>query len=346
MLKVGLESESLHLFFQNKRMDIFQFIEKAHELGVDGVQINIVKDYNLDENWGALGSNSPEHLEKLKKLIQKYNLYVEIDMRGLDYNKISEVIDVANFLGCEIIRSYIPNISKTIDIKGCGAEGAYDFAKVRTEFSEETFSVGIEQLKKLIPLLEKNRIKLALENHEYETSEELVNVIKEIDSPWIGLLYDFGNSMMAWEEPLEAVKNMAPYTISTHFKDHIIIPDSSDKYGYVVCGVPAGEGNIDLKNSLNILLKNSSLTRINVEMCYPYCAQFKRIPGTGGVKKVGEGAFKVEKPIYNTDIIKPLQYYYPQEISNNLLEEMLKDQMEGVIKSIKYLKKLKTELNY
>ena len=44
MLKLGLDTESLHLWFQNKRMDIFGFIEKAHELGFDGVMINILKD--------------------------------------------------------------------------------------------------------------------------------------------------------------------------------------------------------------------------------------------------------------------------------------------------------------
>lgn len=64
MIKLGLDTESLHLWFQNKRMDIFGFIEKAHELGFDGVMINILKDYNLDPEWGTLMSNDPAHLKK------------------------------------------------------------------------------------------------------------------------------------------------------------------------------------------------------------------------------------------------------------------------------------------
>ena len=91
--------------------------------------------------------------------------------------------------------------------------------------------------------------------------------------------------MMAWEEPVTAAENMAPYTFTTHFKDHIIVEEPNDKYGYVVCGVPAGEGNIDLEKCFEIMMEKSALTRINVEMCYPYCAQFKRTPGAGGVKK-------------------------------------------------------------
>ena len=81
MLKLGLETESLHLLLQHKRMDIFGFIEKAHELGLDGVQINVIKDYNLDENWGALESNSDEHLEKIKNLLNNLLNNIENHIR-------------------------------------------------------------------------------------------------------------------------------------------------------------------------------------------------------------------------------------------------------------------------
>ena len=92
MLKLGLETESLHLWLQHKRMDIFGFIEKAHELGLDGVQINVIKDYGLDEKWGALESASDEHLNKIKELLRKYGMYIELDMRNLDYDRLVEAI--------------------------------------------------------------------------------------------------------------------------------------------------------------------------------------------------------------------------------------------------------------
>lgn len=342
MLKIGLETESYHLLFQHKKMDIFSFIEKAHEYGLDGVQINVIKDYNLDENWGALGGNSIEHLQKVKDLTTKYGMYTEIDMRGLEYDRVEEVLKVASFIGADIIRTYIPIVlSEKQKSEIIGSQGGFDFAKIACDFDTSCYDEAIEKINKLVPLLKKYRIKLALENHEYETSTELVNVITAINSPWVGLHYDFGNSMMVWEEPTVAAKNMAPYTFTTHFKDHIIIEDKNEKYGYVVCGIPAGEGNIDLEECFNILMDNSSLTRINIEMCYPYCAQFKRSPGCGGVTEVGKGAFKVEKAPYNTEEIRPLQYYYPHEVSEKYLELMMKDQIAGIEKNINYLKKLR-----
>ena len=342
-MKIGIESESYHLLFQNKRMDVFSFMEKAVELGLDGVQINIVPDYNLDQQWGALGSNKPEHLRKIKEYLQKHNLYVELDTRNLEVDHLKEVILVANFLGAEVVRSYIPVKKKasSSNLATCGADGIHDYAKVKQKFDISVYDDSLQNLYEIIPFLKKYRIKLALENHEYETSEELVKVIKKINSPWIGLNFDFGNSMMAWEEPLKAAENMLPFAYTTHFKDHIIIKDESEECGFLVCGVPLGEGNLELEKMYVLMLENSSLTRVNLETCFPYCAQFKRDIGTGGVFQVGSGAFKIEKAPFSHLPIKPLQYYYPHEISESILEELINQQIIGVERSVTFIKNLR-----
>jgi len=340
MLKIGLDTESLHLWFQNKRMDIFGFIEKAHEFGLDGVMINLIRDYNLDPDWGTLESADPEHLRKVRELLQKYNMYVELATKGLEYDHLSRVLQVADALGADVIRTYIPITLNCKEDRSTGGDGKYDLGKIRLDFDPVVFDEAVVTLKGLAPLLKKYRVRLALENHEYETSGELVQVIRQVNSPWIGLHYDFGNSMMAWEEPLTAAKNMAPYTYTTHFKDHIVIPCPEDEYGYVVCGVPAGEGHINLKECLKVILDQAPIERLNVEMCYPYCAQFKRSRGVGGVADVGEGCFQVEPPLYDPQVIAPKEYYYPQEVSGELLEELLKKQMEGARRSVEYAKKL------
>ena len=346
MLKIGLDTESLHLWFQNKRMDIFGYIEKAHELGFDGIMINILKDYNLDPEWGTLGSNDPEHLRKVRELLESYHMYVELATKGITKEHLLKVLDVAEALGADIIRTYIPITLNPLATRATGGEGKYDLAKVLGDFDPVVFDEAAMTLREIIPELKKRRIRIALENHEYEISDELVKVVQKLVSPWIGLHYDFGNSMMAWEEPARAAQNMAPYTITTHFKDHIVIPSPDDPYGYVVCGIPVGEGNIDLRNVLKIILDSSAITRLNLEMCYPYCAQFKRTPGTGGVANVGDGSFKVEAPLFDDPRVKPSDYYYPQEISEEMLETCLKLQMDGVKRSLAYTRKLCEEYRH
>ncbi|GAA0725747.1 TIM barrel protein [Clostridium malenominatum] len=308
-MKIGLETESYHLHFQNNRMNIFDFIKKTSELGLDGVQINIIKDKNLDPEWGTLGSNDPVHLAKVRKEIEKYGLFVEIDARGTEPSKLKKVIEVAHKLGADVIRTYV----------SCGGNLKDEIEKAP------------ENIKEVLPLLKKYRIKLALENHEYETAEEMIDIVKKIGSPWVGITTDIGNGMMVWEEPIVTVEKLAPYTFTTHFKDHVIVKVDDS---YRVCGTAIGEGNIDTDECFRILVENTTLTRINIEMCHPYTATFKREKGVGGVFELGKGAFKVEKPPLNEEVIKPSEYYYPPE---ELIDMMIIYQDEEVKKSVKHV---------
>ena len=48
----------------------------------------------------------------------------------------------------------------------------------------------------------------------------------------------------------------------------------------------------------------------------------------------------MEPPLFDPAVIEPKEYYYPQEISQELLEEFLKKQMDGARASAEYTKKL------
>ncbi|MBD8137574.1 sugar phosphate isomerase/epimerase [Bacillus sp. CFBP 13597] len=306
-MKIGLETESYHLQFITGRMDIFGFIRKTAELGLDGVMINIVPWPGLS-GWGTLESFETEYLERVRKEIQKYGFFAEIDTNGSDPEHLKKVIEAAHRIGADVIRTYT----------------------CLEEYDPERLKKAPGDIKQIVPLLEKYRIKLAVENHEEELTDEVIQIINEVNNPWVSAHCDVGNGMMAWEDPVEAVRKLAPYAFTTHFKDHIIIHDGED---YRVCGVPVGTGNIDTEECFKILVEKSTLTRINVEMCFPYAINFKRELGAGGVFAVGEGAFKVEQPPYDLSVIKPLDYYYPPK---ELLEQMIEDQEKGTVQSVKY----------
>ena len=318
-MKIGLDTESCHLLFHNGLIDIFGFIRKAAELGLDGVMINIIGGMDGDDeryihpDWGCLGGAEPGHLDKVKKELKKYGLYAEVAMRGIDPVRLSKAVEVTHKIGADLLRTYC-------------CYGKYD--PVSLEKAPGNF-------KKIVPLLKKYRIKFAVENHEEETSDEIINIIKKVDSPWVGSHCDIGNSMMAWEEPSRALNNLAPYALTSHFKDHIIIKDGEE---YKVCGVPLGRGNIDIDECFRILFEKSTLTRINVEQTYPFLSVFKREKGTGGVFEVGKGAFKVEKPVFDFSQHTPDGYYFPPE---EHLKMMIAEQEKGLAESIKHIKQIR-----
>lgn len=316
-MKIGLETESYHIFFQNRRMNIFDFIERTSQLGCDGVEINIINDLNLHPEFGTLESAEPHYLKAVRKAIEDRNLYCEIDTRFTSLKDIKKAVYIANYLGADVIRTYMFRL------------GTYDVSKLPEQ---------IENLKQAVPILKQNRIKLAVENHEEETADELISVVEAVDSPWVGVHLDIGNGMMVWEDPITTCRKLAPYTYCTHFKDHSVVMHQNTP---VVCGVPLTEGSIDLEECFKIIVEQSQVTRVNLESCHPYCSGFKRPEGTGGWKQGFTGPFAIKEPPFDPAKVLPLDYYYPSRISAELLEEMLVRQDEGVKKSIVEMHRLR-----
>jgi len=239
-MRLGLETFSYHLAFAYGRMDIFKFIEKTAELGLDGVQINVEGD-----NLAHLGSDAPGFLHEVKSTIDHHGLFVEIDTCGTSPNNLTRILNICQALGSDTMRV---------------------FSSIGGDVQEEIKQAAID-FKQIVPLCLDYGIKIAYENHEYESSQDIMGVVNEVNSDIIGTHIDVGNSMMLWEEPIDAIRAMAPKAVSSHFKDHIVVMLGDQP---MVIGVPLGKGNIDLAECFRILDQQSPLKRINIEVCYGY----------------------------------------------------------------------------
>lgn len=175
----------------------------------------------------------------------------------------------------------------------------------------------------------------------------MIDLVRAVGEPdWVGLLCDTGNSMMAWEDPITAIQEMAPFTFGVHFKDHSVVLDGNpheNSERAIVCGVRLGEGSIDLVEAYRILAEDSTTENISLESCYPYCATFKRPPGTGGAKNF-EGAFEIKEPPFERDVIEPMEYYYPHVVGKETAEMLIKKQLEDLRVSAAILLGLREEL--
>lgn len=312
MLKLGLETESLHLFFQQGVMDIFSFIDKTWQLGLDGVQINIIPDVGLHPEFGTLQSDSPEYLRRVRDAIESRGLYCELDTRFTTPEALEKAVYFAEALGADTIRTYMFKL------------GTYDVAKLPDM---------VANLKQSVDLLQRHRIRLAIENHEEETADELISVIQAVNSRWVGAHLDIGNGMMAYEDPITTCKKLAPYAYGSHFKDHLVTRHEDQ---LVVTGAPLCEGTMPVEECFKILIQESGLTRINLETCYPYSSRFGRPVGTGGVTEM-TGAFAPTEPPFDYNEIKPLDYYYPDRISQQALKTLMAAQERCVRLSVQKL---------
>lgn len=305
-MELGLESFSYHLAFGRGRMDVFDFIGRTAELGLACVQINVAGG---PPGWGHLGGVDPRHLRDVRSAIEARGLSVEIDTQKTDPEHLRGVLGVCHALGAGVLRTYE---KPSGDLEADKDRAAANLAKI-------------------VPLCAELGVRIAFENHEYETSADVLDVIRRVDSEWVGALVDTGNSMMVWEDPVRAVKALAPHAVSSHFKDHLVIIEDGDPR---VAGIALGAGSIDCAECLRVLVEESPLARVNIEVCYDYRAPFRR-PKPPDFPD-DHPAFAVHPPPYDPSQVAPSTHLRTRE-QDLLLPEW---QARAVEQSVAYVKRL------
>lgn len=321
---IGLETFSYYLAFSSGKMDMFSFIHQTKDLGLEGIQINMEGD-----DLGHLRDDSPGYLKKIRSLCDDLGLFIDLDACGTSPDKLLQYLDICTALGVDRLRIFS---SFGGDVQQEMQQAVRDFTQVMPAFS-------------------KAGVAIAYENHEYETARDIMDVIAAVNSPAIGAHIDTGNSMMLWEDPLDAVRTMAPKACSSHFKDHLVIDLNGTP---VIIGVPLGTGTIDLAACYAILADSSPLERINIEVCYGYLAPFRVEQAKGQGGQLDQGAFAVSPPPFDPKVVAPhllkpkkdgFKSHAWQEIIN-LIEDSEREQLiawqyEAVESSVAHMKQIR-----
>jgi sugar phosphate isomerase/epimerase len=182
-----------------------------------------------------LTSYEPAYLAEIRAAAESRGLYIEYGSTLVESERTARELTVASQLGASLMRTYM---------------GFSRFERT-THVGEET-TKAVEVLRALAPKAADLGLRIALENHCDATVDEMLSVINRVGSPTIGICADLGNFMIHLENPVASVTKLAPHIINTHFKD----------YG----GVPLGEGVIDLPAVLAVLVEQSHLDRITLEI--------------------------------------------------------------------------------
>jgi len=325
---LGLETFSYHLAFAYGEMDIFAFIRRTAELGLNGVQIN-VEGVDL----AHLGSDDPAHLRDVRALTEELGLFVELDTCDTDPRNLTRVLGICRALNADRMRVY---------------------SSVGGDLDRE-LEQAVDDFRQVLGLCADYGVRIAYENHEYESSHDVVRVVQQVDSEYVGAHVDTGNSMMVWEDPLEAVRNMAPHAASTHFKDHLVIELGGRP---MIVGVPLGRGSIDCAECFRILSEQSPLERINIEVCYGYIAPFRVPVDEAYGASLDHACFRVHHPPYDPAIVAPhvlraldgdreLQSFAWLDLASMARTEaerrdLLARQDQAVVDSVRYVEKLNT----
>jgi len=122
---------------------------------------------------------------------------------------------------------------------------------------------AVSILREACKAAEDMKIKIAMENHADFTVRELASILSKVNSPALGFTVDCANLAFDLDDPIRLAKIMAPYALTTHYKNYRIIRVKS---GLALENCTLGEGDIDIVSIAQILAKYNPNINCNIEI--------------------------------------------------------------------------------
>ncbi|MFJ3666938.1 sugar phosphate isomerase/epimerase family protein [Streptomyces sp. NPDC090106] len=166
-------------------------------------------------------------------------LELELGTRGVRTEHLTKYLDMAGELGVSLVRSmlHVP------DHKPDPAEAT-------------------ALLKESVARYEDAGVTLGLETYEQVATDDLVAVVRGVDSDRLGVVLDPGNSVARLERPVDVVTATAAHVVNIHVKD-FAFSRRDGWVGFTYAGIPLGEGLLDYDGMIAAVAAARPGRRIN-----------------------------------------------------------------------------------
>lgn len=228
----------------NANVDLFEpltFLKHCHALGAGGMQ-------------ASLGVMDTDGIRRIRDFAEQDGLFIDAIIRPPknddDASRFEAEIRTARDVGVQAARTTI--------IPG----RRYERFRTLAEFREFE-SRGRQMLERAAPIVEKHRIRFAVENHKDQRIDERVALFAHLDSEFIGACVDTGNSFALLDGACEPIEALAPYAFTVHLKDQALQPYAD---GFLLGDIPLGHGSFDLKKMVQIIRKARPQVRFALEL--------------------------------------------------------------------------------
>ena len=243
-MKIGIDSYCYHRFFGEvyphqkkppKQMTLEDFIKRAHELKVDGVSLESCFIPRFDAAY----------LSEIKAMLDEYKLdrvFAWGHPDGLEggrnetaFADMVKSIEYARLIGAKVMRVV-------------GASLVF-----RNDPHAPMLDKLTRMFKEAVKTAQAADVKIADENHIDFTSDEMLALIKAVDSPYFGINFDTGNFMRVLDDPIKGMQKLAKYTFSTHVKDLKPNRQAAVDDWYFFSTTPVGDGLVDNQKLAQLL---------------------------------------------------------------------------------------------
>jgi sugar phosphate isomerase/epimerase len=231
-------------------MTVEQFIKRCAELGCGGLSIETCFVPRFDK----------EYLSTIKGLLDEYKLdrvWAWGHPDGLEggknkkaYDEMIAQIENAKAIGAKVMRVVGSSLMFRFEPHGP------QIARLSRMYSDA------------VKIAKKNDIKLATENHIDFTADEMLTLLTNVNSPYLGINFDTGNFLRLLDDPIEGMRKLAKHVLATHIKDLKPQKGVSPREWYFFSSTPVGEGLVDNQALVDILKQAGYQGVLAVEIDY------------------------------------------------------------------------------
>ncbi|MFD0043624.1 sugar phosphate isomerase/epimerase family protein [Pseudarthrobacter scleromae] len=213
--RIGLSSYAFFWQLSDKvsqPLTIHDALERTADLGVDLFQIC---------DYAPLESMSDSELQAVAATADRLGISLELGTKGIRPEHLRRFLHIAGILGAPLLRTMFNTPG-------------------HTPTTEEAVAI----FKKVLPRFEAAGVKIAVETYEQVPTSRILDVIRGVDSPHLGICSDPANTVAALEMPREVIDAVAPYVLNMHIKD-FAFSRKDGWVGFTYAGAPLGEGLLD-----------------------------------------------------------------------------------------------------
>jgi len=243
-MKIGIDSYCYHRLFgevypqqdqPGSLLSFDEFLEKAIEMPIDGLSLESCFFPEFDANY----------LQAVKGILDSAGMdrvYAWGHPDGLErgqnpgaYDEMLAHIEYASQIGAKVMRVVGSSLLFRFEPHGPQLE------KLGQQFAEAT------------KIAERYEVKLAVENHIDYNADEILQLVRHVNSPYFGVNFDTGNFLRVLDDPIQAMEKLAPYVYATHIKDLLPVKGVPANEWYFFSCVPTNQGMIDNRKIAEIL---------------------------------------------------------------------------------------------
>ena len=260
-MKISVTSYSFQQYLNAGKIDHLGMIDKAHEIGLDGIEFIALPGETFEERCD-LARKLRARADELGMPIVSHTIGANLyqgseEADAAEIERVKRQLDIAKILGAPVLRHDL-----CWSIPKDGSARSFDqmiptLAKNAREITEYAASLGI---------------RTCSENHGQlaQDSDRMERFFNAVNHENYGLLVDIGNFVCVDEDNVTAVSRVAPYAVHAHAKDFYVSKDKKEGWWETrgcnyIKGAIVGEGDIDVKRCVEVLKRAGYDGYISVE---------------------------------------------------------------------------------